>query len=173
MAFYDEMAAMATELLAPEADGGFGKTTAFIRTTAITSQPAAGTVTQGVPVDTAINAVQVDHDEKYTPGALIENGDLFWVLDGRANIEDELYVNSQLYNVVEVWPIVPGDTFVACRAQTRGGVKVAATPASDLAILDSDGNTFNVSFSVLDSDGNAFTVTDSVLDSDGNAFTVI
>jgi hypothetical protein len=137
MAFYDEMAAMVTELLAPESEGGLGKTTAYIRTTSISSDPVAGTTTQGVPVDTEINAVQVDHNEKYTPGALIEDGDLFWVLDGLANIEDELYVNSMLYNVVQVWPIVPGDTFVACRAQTRGGVKVSSEiPALALQFVD-------------------------------------
>jgi hypothetical protein len=126
MAFYDEMAAMVTEMLAPETEDGFGKTTAFIRVTGISSVDGpAGTVVQGAPTDTAINAVQVDQNEKYTPGALIEDGDLFWVLDARANIEDELFVNSVLYNVVQVWPIVPGDTFIAVRVQTRGGVKIS------------------------------------------------
>lgn len=109
----------------------FGKTTAFIRTTGISaSDPVTGTVSQDIPVDTPIEAVQIEHNERHTPGALIEDGDLFWVLDGRANIEDELFINSILYNVVQVWPIVPGDTFIACRVQTRGGVKVAASVAA-------------------------------------------
>lgn len=41
-----------------------------------------------------------------------------------------------------------------------------------MAVLDSDGNSFNSYLSVLDSDGNAFSITKAVLDSDGNSFTV-
>ena len=133
MAFdYTGIVATASRLI-----GEFGKTTAFIRTTGIsTSDPVTGTVTQEVPVDTPVEAVQVKQNELHTPGALIEDGDLFWVLDGRANIEDELLVNSFLYNVVQVWPIVPGDTFIACRAQTRGGVKVAVTALNVINGID-------------------------------------
>jgi hypothetical protein len=122
MAFdYSGIVATASRLI-----GEFGKTTAFIRVTGVsTSDPVTGTVTPDVPVDTPVEAVQVKQNELHTPGALIQDGDLFWVLDGRANIEDELLANDVLYNVVQVWPIVPGDTFIACRIQTRGGVKVA------------------------------------------------
>ena len=45
--------------------------------------------------------------------------------------------------------------------------------ASDLTVLDKDGNPFAVTFSVLDKDGNPFTITADVLDKDGNTHTVI
>lgn len=44
---------------------------------------------------------------------------------------------------------------------------------SGFAVLDSDGNSFNVTRDVLDKDGNTHTVSGTVLDSDGNGFVVI
>lgn len=123
MAFYDDMAALATEMLAPEADGGFGKTTAYIRAITSTYNSTTGAVTE-VPTDTAINAVQISYNERHSPNAQIEEGDIFWMLDGLANIADELLINDYLYDVVQTWPIMPGDTFIACRAQTRKGIAV-------------------------------------------------
>lgn len=116
---YAPIAATASNLLEQ-----FGKATAFVRVTPVaSSDPAAGTVTPGSAVNTALEAVQVAHNEKHTPGALIKDGDLFWVVDGVVNIEDELLGSGILYNVVQVWPVKPGDTLIVTRVQTRGGVK--------------------------------------------------
>jgi len=101
----------------------FGKTTAYIRVNGVSSADGvAGTVTHSAAVDTACNAVSVDYNEFYAPGALIEDGDQFFVLDALANIEDSLAINSTVYNIVQVWPISPAGTFIACRVQVRGGV---------------------------------------------------
>ncbi len=120
MAFdYGPIAATASRLLKE-----FGKATAFVRVTGVSSSdPAAGTVTPAAAVDTAMEAVQVAHNEKHTPGALIEDGDLFWVVDGVVTVKDELVASGVLYNIVQVWPIKPGDTLIVTRVQTRGGVK--------------------------------------------------
>lgn len=56
------------------------------------------------------------------------------------------------------------------------GIGIAAiggVVAALFTVLDSDGNSFSVSYAVLDSDGNSFTVSSSVLDSDGNSFSPI
>jgi len=111
----------------------FGKTTAIIRVKGTaTSDPVTGTISYAAGTDTAINAVQVEHNEFYTPGALIEDGDLFWVLDGRANIEDDLVINDSVHNIIQTWPVTPGGTFIAMRVQTRGGVidASAGTPGT-------------------------------------------
>ena len=115
----------------------FGKTTAIIRIKgAATSDPAAGTISYAASTDTAINAVEVEHNEFFTPGALIEDGDLFWVLDGEANIEDELVINDSVHNVIQVWPVTPGGTFIAVRVQTRGGVVDASAGTPGTAPVD-------------------------------------
>ena len=101
----------------------FGKTTAIIRVRgAATSDPVTGEISYAASTDTSINAVQVDHNEFFTPGALIEDGDIFWVLDGRANIEDELIINDAVHNIIQTWPVTPNGIFITLRAQTRGGV---------------------------------------------------
>jgi len=129
---YTGIAGTASELLER-----FGKSAGFIRTTpTVTSNPAAGTVSYGAKTDTPVEAVQVAHNERYTPGAMIQDGDLFWVLDARANVEDELFINSVQYKVAQVWPTKPGDTFITCRVQTRGGVRV---PVPDNALYNVDG----------------------------------
>ena len=116
MAFnYAPLAATASNLLSE-----FGKASAFIRATPVTSSdPAAGTVTQGTPVNTAVNAVEVDYNEQYQPGATIQATDKMYALDAQPGIEDMLVIDSELWEIVQVWPKKPGDTFVACFAQVR------------------------------------------------------
>ena len=111
----------------------FGKTTAIIRVKgAATSDPVTGTISYAASTDTPINAVEVEHNEFYTPGALIEDGDIFWVLDSGANPEDELVINDTVHNIVQTWPVAPSGTFIAMRVQTRGGVidASAGTPGT-------------------------------------------
>ena len=160
MAFYDEMAALVTELLAPESEDGFGVTTAWVRHTPIaSSDPVLGTVTQGTPVDIPCNAVKVDHDERYTPGALIETGDQFWVLDTWPGLEDDLKVADDLHNIIQAWPIKPGDTIIGARIQTRGG-SPAPDPTDDQIALDEFGDEIIiVTTNSLDVDGNTVTIT--------------
>lgn len=152
---YAALAATATRL----ADEN-GKGTAWIRSTPVTStDPAAGTVTLGTPVDVPCNAIQIKHDERYTPGALIETGDLFWFVDAWPGVDDILKAGDDLYNIIEVWPVKPGDTLIGARVQTRGGV-----PAPDLTdaqiALDEYGNSITLTTTdVLDVDGNTITVT--------------
>ena len=115
MAFYDDMADLVTEML-----GEFGKASVSIRTTATSSSdPAAGTVTQATPVDTAVAAIEVDFDERYQPGALIQASDRMYALDAAPNPEDMLIIDSAQWEIVQVWPKKPGDTFVAAFAQVR------------------------------------------------------
>lgn len=121
MTIYADLAAMATELLSPESSGGFGNTTAYIRTITVSYNSTTGTVTE-TPSDVAVNAVQVGASEQHTPGAQIEDGDYVWMLDAQATVEDKVLINSELYDVVEVWPVVPGDTFIACRVQVRPSI---------------------------------------------------
>ena len=122
MTFYAEMAALATEMLAPEADGGFGKSVAYIRAkTAPTYNTTTGAVAE-TETDTAVNAIQTEYNQYHDTGAQIEQGDLFFVLDALPTIKDELYISGLAYDIVQVWDKTPGDTFVACRVQTRIGV---------------------------------------------------
>ena len=103
----------------------FGKQSATLRSVATSvSDPVAGTVTFTQSTSVTVDIVQIAHNEKHTPGALIEDGDLFWFADVLAGMGDEILVGSQLYNVVQAWPVKPGDTFIGCRIQTRGGVMI-------------------------------------------------
>ena len=115
---YSALATKASELLAR-----FGKSNAVIQSTSISaSDPAAGTVTEGTPTSVTVNAIQTKQDEHYTPGALIETGDMFWTLDYRPSIGDYLIVDSKARRIINVWPVKPGDTFLASFIQTRGYV---------------------------------------------------
>ena len=118
---YVEMSETASKLLDEN-----GKTSAFIRRTGISNiDPVLGTVTQEPPVDIPMYTVQISQSEAYTPGALIGDGELFWIVDTPVEIADELLVNGMLYNVIRIWEVVPGDIYIDTRVQTRGGVKVA------------------------------------------------
>ena len=113
---YDSLAQTASTLI-----GDNGRASVYIRsTTAGTSNPVAGTVTAGTVTDTACNGIVVKYDEKYMPGATVEIGDMFLVPDARARLQDQLLIGGAVYQIVNVWPIVPGDTFLACRVQVRG-----------------------------------------------------
>lgn len=119
MAFdYAPMVATTTRLLSK-----FGKQTAYIRTKGSSYDTTTGTVTD-TSSDGSVSAVQVKYNEFHAPGAQIKQGDIFWVLDGRPGVEDELLVSGYTYDVVQTWPVAPGDTFIACRVQTRAGVAV-------------------------------------------------
>jgi len=115
----------------------FGKTTAIVRVKgAATSNPVDGCISYGPSTDTPINAVQVEHNIFYTPDALIEDGDIFYVLDGEASLEDELVINDTVHNIVQVWPTNPGGTSIVWRVQTRGGVVDASAGTPGTAPTD-------------------------------------
>lgn len=116
MAFdYAPIIATASRLLAD-----FGQT-AYVRSRAtISSDPAAGTVTQGAPVDTAVNCVRVAFSERNTPeGALIEQGDWLAIVDGAIGVENQLVIESEVWEVVAVFPVKPGADPVIWKAQIR------------------------------------------------------
>ena len=117
---YSSAVALATRLL-----GKFGKQTAFIRTKGSSYNTTTGSVAD-TSSDASVNAVQVEFNEFHAPGAQIIQGDIFWMLDGRPGIKDELFISGFTYDVVQTWPIIPGDTFIACRVQTRAGIEVVA-----------------------------------------------
>ena len=128
---YSGIIATASDLL-----DKFGKTTAIVRVKgAATSDPVTGTISYAASTDTPIEAVEVEHNDFYTPGAVIEDGDIFWVLDSRANPEDELVINDAVHNIVQTWPVAPSGEFIAMRVQTRGGVvgASAGTPGTESA----------------------------------------
>ena len=112
---YAPLAATASRLL-----GEFGKASLFIRVTPVTSTDStAGTVTLGTPVNTSVNGAEVKHNQIYQPGATIEQGDRMFALAAAPNIEDQLVIDSELWEIVRVWPKKPGDTLVAAFAQVR------------------------------------------------------
>ena len=131
---YSSLVSLATRLL-----GEFGKQTAYIRTKGSSYNTTTGTVTD-TESDAAVNAVQVEYNEFHAPGAQIQQGDIFWMLDGLPGIKDELYISGDIYDVVQIWPIKPGDTFIACRVQTRIGVAGAPIDVPANALTDADGN---------------------------------
>ncbi len=112
---YSGLAATASDLLEQ-----FGKASVSIRATPVTStDPAAGTVALGSPVDTAVNAVEVAYNERYQPGATIKESDRMYALDAAPDIADQLIIDSEEWEIVQVWPKKPGDTLVAAFAQVR------------------------------------------------------
>ena len=112
---YSGLVAVADALIAK-----FGKGSVFIRNTPVTStDPAAGTVTTGTPVDTPVNGVEVAYNEIYQPGATLEKTDKIYALSSLPNIEDELVIDSEYWEIVRIWPKKPGDTFIVCFAQVR------------------------------------------------------
>ena len=119
---YTSLAATVTRLLDEN-----GKASASLRSVTVTSDPVAGTVAFTQSSSVAAEAIQGAHNERHTPGALIEDGDLLFVLNVLAGMGDELLIGTTLYNVVQVWPVKPGDTFIACRVQTRGGVMITVS----------------------------------------------
>ena len=141
MAFdYTGIAATVSDLLEQ-----FGKADVVLRSVPTqTSDPVTGTVTFSSSTSVAVEAMQVAHNERYTPGAVIESGDLFWSLDTLAGLGDELLADGILYNVIKVWPVKPGDTFIACRVQTQGGVRITVHN-----IVSGTDNVINISDNVV------------------------
>jgi hypothetical protein len=112
---YVGLAATATRLLTEN-----GKAAVYIRATPITSSdPVAGTVTQGTAVDTSVAAVEIQYNEAYQPGALIQSGDRMYALDAAPGLEDMLIIDTAEWEIVQVWPKKPGDLLVAAFAQVR------------------------------------------------------
>ncbi|GAG15236.1 unnamed protein product, partial [marine sediment metagenome] len=97
MAFdYSGIEATASRLI-----GHFGKASVYIRATPTSSSdPVAGTVTQGTPVDTLVNGVQTSYNEAYQPGALIQTGDRMFAVDAAPNPEDQLIINGEVWEIV-------------------------------------------------------------------------
>lgn len=112
---YNGLAQTASLLL-----GENGKASVFIRSEAApTIDGPAGTVTAGASTDTAVNALSTKYDESWTPQAVVEEGDQFLILDGRAQMGDLLVIDGEPYRIMQVWPIKPADTFIACKVQIR------------------------------------------------------
>jgi hypothetical protein len=77
MAFYDDMAAMAAELLAPEAEGGLGQgTVVLVRTTPGTPDPAQPWLAVSPTVVTETLRAAVSGAAKYADGVTILATDL-------------------------------------------------------------------------------------------------
>ena len=112
---YTSLAQTASLLL-----GENGKASVYLKQTEVLySDPVSGEVIMDLPSEAATNAVLIQHDEKYTPGAMVEEGDKFLVIDQPARLEDQLVIDDVEYRIVNVWPIEPGDTYVATRVQIR------------------------------------------------------
>lgn len=115
MAFdYAPMQTIASTLLAH-----FGRSSTVRSPNVISTDPPAGTVTLGTPVDTTVNAVLVSINEKNAPGALIQSGDKLAIMDGAIDIEDQFIQDSEIWQVVNVIEIKPGDTSLIWKAQVR------------------------------------------------------
>ena len=128
--FYTGLAATATRLLT---EYGIA---AVVRNTPITStDPSAGTVTTGTPVDTAVQALRTTWNEEYFEGQTVEQGDVFFILDGQPNIEDVLIFANTWFEIANVRVIKPAETFLACVVQARGGWLVSGD-----VLYDADGN---------------------------------
>jgi hypothetical protein len=110
----------AIKTTASEIIAEFGQV-AYVRSRATTStDPAAGTVTQAAPVDTAVNCVKTRFNKRNTPpDALIEQGDWLAILDGDIGIENQLLIGSEVWEVIDVFPVEPGATGIIWKAQIR------------------------------------------------------
>lgn len=112
---YVSLAATATTLLTDN-----GKASVYIRSIPVTAtNPIAGTVTTGTAVNTLVAAVEIDYNERYQPGAALQSSDRMYALNAAPSIKDMLIIDSEQWEIVQVWPKKPGDTLVACFAQVR------------------------------------------------------
>ena len=118
---YTSITATASRLLA-----NFG-TVAYVRSRAVlATDPAAGTVTHDDYVDISVNCLKTQFMEhNIPPGSLIENGDVLAILDGEIGIEDQLVIDGAVWDVINVFPIQPGDTGIIWKAQIRNTGAVA------------------------------------------------
>lgn len=98
----------------------FGKVSVYIRSVSgETDDPVAGTVTGGTSTDTLVNAVEVNYNEKYQPGAMIEMGDRMLSMDAQPAMSDKIIIDGEIWHIAQVWPKRPGDTLVAAFVQVR------------------------------------------------------
>lgn len=111
---YAPITATASALLAD-----FGKSVTVRSYTVSTNDPAAGTATR-TSSDTTANYVKTQFTQRNTPpGAQIEQGDFLAILDKEISVDDELIDGSEVWQVIDVFPVEPGSSGVICKAQIR------------------------------------------------------
>lgn len=114
-AFYTNLAQVASDLISAK-----GKSSTYIRSKAgATTDPVAGTITGGTSTDALVNAIQTKYNEQYQPGAMIQAGDKMFSLTSAPGLDDFLIIDGEQWKVVQVWPVQPGDTFLAAFVQVR------------------------------------------------------
>ena len=118
-AFYDEVAAVAAELLAE-----FGGPVVLARVTPGDYDPATGsTIGETTTTWNGVGA-KFDYAQNVIDGTRIRIGDqrVYLSVAGMVNPQtgDTLTINSKVFNVVESRPLEPADTAVLFDVQVRG-----------------------------------------------------
>lgn len=119
-AFYNEMAAVAVELLA---DAEFGATLSLTRTTPGVLNPVTGTITGGSTASIPIHAAEIQINNTYAAllGGSIQMSDKLIIVDPQTPLlmSDKVTLDGALYGMVKIVPYDPAGTPVAYMAQLR------------------------------------------------------
>lgn len=120
--FYEEMAAVAQDLLAPESEGGFGKSSAAIRRTTTTGGSPSNP-TQ-ITTDYACDVVVTKYSVMERQSSLIHATDRKVVISTKGltitpTNADRLVIDGKACEIVQIDPVEPGDTTLIYTAQVR------------------------------------------------------
>lgn len=118
--FYDDMAAVAVELLG---DDEFGMTVNLTRTTPGTLSPITGTVTGGSTTTIPIHVAEIQINNAYAAllGGSIQITDKLIMVDPQTALQmtDKIALDGSLYGIIKIVPYNPAGTPVAYMAQLR------------------------------------------------------
>lgn len=117
--FYEEMADMARELLAPEDEGGLGQGTVQLKR--VTTAPGPNEWTPGVETVATwpLSATVKRLHQRYENGVLIvQTGDMvtFAVPEVEPQITDKLVIDGAERAITNLTPVPPAGTVVAWKA---------------------------------------------------------
>lgn len=119
-AFYDEMAAVAVELLA---DAEFGATLSLTRTTGGTLNPVTGVISGASTSTLSVHAAEMQINQEFAKllGGTVEQNDKLIIADPQVQLllTDKITLDGALYGMVKIVPYNPAGTPVAYLAQLR------------------------------------------------------
>lgn len=133
-AFYDDMAATATELLTE-----FGKALQLRRASAGTYDPVTGTTTGATITYADIIGIFIRITQDYAATNEVQQGDRLMVIGPSVapQMTDKVVVGASALTIVNIVPINPAGTPLAYKLQVRGtvdasgdGGSFSSTPAS-------------------------------------------
>lgn len=114
--FYDEMAAMAVELLAE-----FGKPVTIVRKGAPTGPPH--NPMPGADVDHACDFVETGYDIENRDATLVAKGDKLGIISPAVDVAplltDRIRIDGKLYQIADVQPLNPGGVTLLYKVHAR------------------------------------------------------